>query len=289
MIFKKTAILGLGLLGGSLSRALKENNKDYYIAAFGRSPQKLQQPLKEGYIDFAGAIDDLNPGDYDLIVVATPVETSIELICNILNDDRLKNDTLVMDVGSVKDSIIEAVKKQKRASQFIGCHPMAGSEKSGFDHSSFDLYEDSTVILTPIEANRKNDIEHIREFWQAIGAKVIEINSALHDDILVYSSHLPHFISSVLADSCRRFVDKNNVKDIEDFMGRGFLDTTRIAAASPGMWSEIFSLNKDNLIQSIDEFSIILEEMRSLLGKGDEKALQEHLENVKNFREELSD
>jgi prephenate dehydrogenase len=265
-MFKRVAVFGLGLLGGSICRALKKQNPGIVISAYGRDPAKLAPALKAKIVDSAGGFDDADLSGVELAVVSTPVDASIDIIRNILSGGALDPSAFVIDVGSVKESVVRAVDGLDRAGQFIGCHPMAGSEKMGFEHSRDDLYEGATVIITPHARNREIDIGLIRRFWEGLKSRTVVVTPEEHDLLAAYTSHLPHVAASSLVRVFESFRQGHEPSaGMELFIGKGFLDVTRVSSGSPDMWRDIVISNRGNIIAALDGMIGELDSVRKLL------------------------
>ena len=182
--FDKIAVFGMGLLGGSLCRRIKKNTPSMKIVACDRSQENVRQALEDGVVDEITAPDRVDLTGADLVVVAVPVVASISLILDILSREDLGGNAIVMDVGSVKESILKEVKGHPRSAQFIGCHPMAGSEKSGYGASTDSLYDGARVIITPHKNNTEKDIAAIESLWNGMGATVRMMSSEDHDRLV---------------------------------------------------------------------------------------------------------
>ena len=263
-MFNTVAIIGLGLIGGSIARMLKKMNNEVIIRAYGRNPELLQGAKEEGIIDDGGSINKIDCSGVDLFIVATPVLSSIDLIYSLLSSDDLKKEALIIDAGSVKQSIIDSIIAHDKACQFIGCHPMAGSEKSGYQYSSHSLLDNAWVIITPHDKNNESDIKKIEAFWKMLECNTIIIDAQLHDTRVAYSSHLPHIASTALVDSFD--IGKNSTySTIEPFIGKGFRDMTRLAGGKPDMWADIVLLNHGNIVNALDSYINSLLHIKSIM------------------------
>ncbi len=287
--FKNIAVIGLGLLGGSLCRALKKR-EGVGISAFGRDESRLKPAMDDGVIDRAGPMEQLDLSGSDLVVVSVPVTASISVIRNILVRPDLGPDAIVIDVGSVKGSLCRGIEDIPGAARFIGCHPMVGSEKMGYRHSSGSLYENAWVIITPANGNNNEDIERIGRFWRELGARTVIVEPETHDLLVAYTSHLPHIISCVTVEALMKFLDESGIdRDITPFIGQGFRDVTRVAAGSPDMWREIL---ENNSVHIADAARSSLEGMERLLElllekNSDMEKIGEYFSKIKKFRESL--
>lgn len=291
-MFTNIALFGLGLLGGSVCRGLKKAQPGVRIHAYGRYPEKLEPALRSRFIDSIAGFDRISLSGIDLAVVSTPVHSSVEIITRILSASDLGPETVVIDVGSIKERIIRSVERLDRAGQFIGCHPMAGSEKMGYEHSRDDLFNGASVIITPHRRNRAGDVGAVRRFWESLGARTVEVTPEEHDCIVAYTSHLPHLVASSLVQVLGEFhAAHGGPGGIEPFIGNGFRDTTRVASGSPDMWRDISLMNRDNIIMAIDRMVAELGRFRSVLSESDADAdagpLLDYFAGAKAVREGL--
>ncbi len=287
---KRVAVIGLGLLGGAVSKSLKLINPDIDITGYGRDINRLSRAMNDGAVDRIELIERLNLKGLDFVVVATPVLASVKIIEDILNSDDLEDGTIVIDVGSVKTPIVEQISTNRRAGQFIGCHPMAGSEESGYVSSSSELFRGASVIITPVDGNSQLDIKRVEAFWEMLGAKTYRETPNRHDSSVSVTSHLPHVVSCCLTDVLKNYV--NNSKgdsDISGFIGRGFRDLTRLSSGSPVMWRDISIMNREFISESITLMIKKLEDFRDLVD--DPHMEPDNVENffhrVKEFRDGL--
>jgi prephenate dehydrogenase len=166
---------------------------------------------------------------------------------------------------------------------------MAGSEKSGFEHATDNLYDNSTVVITPNIHNRPDDISKITEFWRALGASIVEIPAGLHDEIITFTSHLPHMAACSVVDLLMNRIGSAHTTDLEHFIGRGFRDVTRISAGSPEMWIDICRMNHSRIAESITLLIDRLNELKRNISEpgGDQKDLMSYFESIKSYREKL--
>jgi prephenate dehydrogenase len=270
----RIAIYGLGLLGGSLCRAVKVRNPRAKIYAFNRSRPALEKAKSCGAVDVILDRCALPDGGVDLAVVALPVRISVGIINMLLDNSR--GSEIIIDVGSVKGGIVEGIIGHKNASRFVPCHPMAGSERTGFDASDPLLFKNASVIITPHIKNSSDDCDKVSDFWKSLDARVTFCDAAYHDRIVAFTSHLPQMVSSALALSVFESVGSN---DLLPFTGKGFRDMTRLAAGSAEMWTEIGFMNAQAIIEAIDMCMNELEKVRGAISqKGGEPKLHDFLD-----------
>lgn len=269
---KNVAIIGVGLIGGSLGLALKRLKK-YRIIGIGRSLQRLK------YAKECGAVDEISI-DFkdgirgaDVVVLATPVTTYLKIAEGI--KPFLKEDAVIFDVGSTKYEVANLLTKVL-GKNFVGAHPIAGSEKTGVEYARADLFENSICVLTPLPKTSKKALGIIRNLIAEIGARPIQMPPRKHDKILALTSHLPHIVAASLVLLLAR---KEPL-----VIGNGFKDTTRIAAGSPEVWVDICKTNKENLIAGCAEIMDKISEIKSLLQKEDWEKLFIEFEKAKKLR-----
>jgi prephenate dehydrogenase len=256
MTFGTVAILGPGLIGGSLALALAERGLAGRLMIYARSPHALDA------IRTAGIDAELtgNPSEAvreaDVVILCVPIEAMAGLVHEIR--DALKPTALVTDVGSVKGSVVRDLEPllDDRA-LWIGSHPMAGSEQAGFSAARADLFEDAAVILTPTPHTRPEADRRAEQFWQALGARVFHLSPAEHDDGVAQISHLPHLLVAALAAHVSG--------EALELAGGGFRDTTRIASGSPELWTEILSANGPAVARHLARLLRHLESLQSAL------------------------
>jgi prephenate dehydrogenase len=214
-MFNKIAVFGLGLLGGSLCKSVRRVFPGVEITACGRNISRLESARTLGIVDSISIIGKADLSGVGLAVVSTPVVKSVLIIKDILENPDFAKDALVIDVGSVKEKIVSDIESVKRAGSFIGCHPMAGSEKSGFEHATDNLYGNSMVVITPNVHNRPDDIAKISKFWRAIGASTVEIPAGLHDEIITFTSHLPHMAACSVVDLLMKSIGPDHAINLQ--------------------------------------------------------------------------
>lgn len=278
--FKTVSILGVGLIGGSLALALKENKLVNKIIGYGRNEQRLKEALKLGIIDsYTTSLKEASQSE--LIVLATPAGIFEKIILEML--DYLKKGTIIIDVGSVKENIVNTIEPiLPLGVSFIGTHPIAGSDKAGFEHSRADLFKKAKVIITPTENTDKSALQKVSNLWLKIGAVVEYMSAEQHDKIYALVSHLPHLICFCMVNTVAE-LDKNFIK----YAGSGFKDATRIAKSSPEVWRDIFIMNDKNILHCLETFIKNLEEIKKMLSKREIEEVKIFIEKAKKLREEI--
>ncbi|MBN2158629.1 MAG: prephenate dehydrogenase/arogenate dehydrogenase family protein [Spirochaetes bacterium] len=289
-MFKKIAVFGPGLLGGSICRGIRRADLGVSIAAYGRDAGRLKPALDEGIVDSVDVMSRASLAGVDLAVVATPVDSSIDIIKRILESEDLGPSAIVIDVGSVKEKVVRSVAGLERAGRFIGCHPMAGSEKMGFQHSRHDLFNGAFVIITPHGGNSEVDIRRVRELWERLGATTFVVTPDEHDIIAAYTSHMPHMAASAMVRVFDNFRSTLlPAAEMAPFIGRGFLDVTRISSGSPDMWRDIAALNREHIIAALDHMIQELALLRRTIAgsEGGESDVHTYLARAKVIRDGL--
>lgn len=286
--FKQVAIIGVGLIGGSLGMILRRKALADHIVGIGRRVENLKAAVELGAIDRYVADPKEGVQGADLVVLATPVDTY---------DRHLKEwahclapGSIVSDVGSVKGTLVEQSEAAMPAGvHFVGAHPIAGKEKTGVAAGSDQLFNGARCIVTPTKRTDQQALERIKQIWQETGSIVLTMDPHLHDQILGAVSHLPHIAAFALMNALADLRDHRlSDLDLAAHSGGGLRDTTRIAASSPEMWRDIFLWNRDNLVSYIDEYQRALEDLKRLIKTGDAAGIEKALERAKGEREKLS-
>jgi prephenate dehydrogenase len=231
------AIIGVGLIGGSIGLAIKKiKNKKIKIIGIGRNIKRLRLAKKMGAID--EFTTDIKAGvkNAEAIFICLPVTLIVPMAEKIF--PYCKKETIITDVGSVKEPIVAKLKKM---SSFVGGHPIAGSQNSSVKYSSPDIFSGATVVLTPTKNTSPAALNIVKKLWQDMGARITIMPAAIHDHLIAYGSHLPHLLAFALVNSV----------DNPTLAGRGFRDTTRIASSDPLIWAEIIFQNRKNIFPAL--------------------------------------
>jgi len=281
VLFERIAINGVGLIGGSLARALKEKKIVGEILGIGRHEERLQRAREEGIIDGYAAHLDASLGAVEVVVVATPVGMIVDLTKRMI--PFLKKGTIVTDVGSVKKEIVREVSQFiPDTLHFVGAHPIAGTENSGFEASFATLFENRTCVLTPVPATSPAAVAKIKELWSRVGSHVVSMDCDRHDEILAAVSHLPHVIAYSMVNCL--LTREGFEKIILSFSAGGFRDFTRIAASHAGMWRDIILMNRDKVLPAIELFQDYLNELKEAIEKGDGEKLFSEFQKSRTFK-----
>jgi prephenate dehydrogenase len=285
--FKQAAIIGVGLIGGSLGMILKRGALADSVVGVGRRVENLKTAVELGAIDryVLNAKDGVR--DADLVILATPVDTYERHVKEW--GPCLAPGTVVSDVGSVKGALVERTERLlPDGVRFVGAHPIAGKEKTGVASGSVTLFKGARCILTPTKRTDPQALHAIRAMWEAAGATVLTMEPILHDKVLGAVSHLPHVAAFALINALSEMQQGTPELDLLAYSGGGLRDTTRIAASSPEMWRDIFLWNRDNLVAQLEVYERHLQQLKRLIKAGDGPAIEQELERAKKVREQLN-
>ncbi len=258
------AILGMGLMGGSLGLAAKNRGLATRVTAYARREESRREALALGVVDAVyDSLGDAVDGA-DLVVICTPVLTMPELVSDFRA--HLSEGCVVTDVGSTKAFLARELDQvlADTSAIFVGSHPMAGSEKAGIGAAREDLYQNARVIVTPAEGTPPDAAQRVMTFWEQLGAKVSVLTPQAHDELIARTSHLPHLVASSLVAAIDR--DSQNVTA---FCGSGFCDTTRVAEGSEQVWHDIVKTNLDPIRREVDRFDQVIGNLKTMLRRED--------------------
>ena len=283
MTWEKISIIGAGLLGGSLGLAIRQRKMAVKVHAFVRRPESVAECQRLGVANLA----TLNMGEAvdraDLVVLCTPLSQMRELTLQMRT--YLKPGALVTDVGSVKTGVAQELEPLLRDYKvnFVGSHPMAGSEKTGLAAARADLFNNAICLVTPTAQSPVDAVCAVQNFWKALGGWPMRMSPELHDDLVSRSSHLPHVVAAELANYV---LSPAHPKEQALVCASGFRDTTRIAASSPEMWRDVALANRKNLGRVLGVFIEDLQEFQLALEREDVKAIEEFFSKAKQRREQ---
>ncbi len=279
-VFKTVAIIGLGLIGGSIALEIKRKNLALKVIGVSRSLSNRRVALKRKAVDQAYP----NLGDFlqeaDLVILATPVGTVISFLKKI--QPFLNPKVLVTDVGSTKEEIVRFASKFKKL-YFIGGHPIAGTEHSGMKAAELDLFKKKKWILTPTVSTPASLRNRLCRLIRAFGSQIVMIDAERHDRIFAAVSHLPNLLAYTLSNTIETLKNPQFAK----FAGSSFRDMTRVASSSPEMWRDISLSNRVELLRVIKQFETEIERFKRILNQGEEASLLKFFERGKKFREQI--
>jgi len=275
-------IIGLGFMGGSLAKALRKKGFKNPIYGLDINPKAIEKGKELKVIDEGWTSYKSVPWEeIDTVILASPVGT-FEKIANQLKG-YIKEETTVSDLGSTKRLVYRM--EDILGNRFVGAHPIAGTEKSGVEHSIDNLYEGKKLIITPTERTDKRHLKKVESLWKFVGAKVEYMSPELHDYIFGVVSHLPHAVAFALVDTLRLMSDDR--VNLFKYPGAGFKDFTRIAASDSTMWRDIFLENRDEVLEAIDTFKSSLNTLENLIKEGKREELKRFLDEISLLRRNL--
>ncbi len=277
-MFKRVTIIGLGLIGGSLGLAIKEKRLAKEVIGVSRRQTTIRRALSLGVVDRVTL--DLQKGikDADLIILTAPVLTIIDIAGRI--KASIKKGAILTDAGSTKKDIVEKIEAILPAGvNFVGSHPIAGSEHSGVGYADKDLFKGAYCMMTKTRRTDKKALNKVKKFWNKLDMKVEVMSPEKHDCIVSGLSHLPHAASVALSNSCAK-------RDLH-LAGGGFKDTTRVAAGSPELWKDIFLTNRKNIIKDIKVLKKELLKIERALRTNNSSELLKLFKKAKDIRDQL--
>ena len=284
-MFKKICIIGCGLIGSSLARAIKKNNLAEKIVSSNRSDAVNKKVIELKIVDDSSSDTKKMTDGSDLVVIATPLSSYEDVISKIKNS--LKDGVILTDVGSVKENIINLVEKNIPENiSWIPSHPIAGTEESGPEAGFSELFQNRWCILTPSKKAKEKDINLLQTFWEKVGSKVDIMEAKQHDYILSITSHIPHLIAYNIVNTSLNIQDEKE-STIVKYSAGGLRDFTRIAASNPIMWRDVFIQNKKNTSKMIDQFIKNLEDLKKAIENEDGKKLEQIFTKTKKIRKDI--
>ncbi len=274
-------IIGVGLIGGSFAKDIKRLYPDANIIGIDKKEAHVDEALELQLVDQKGTYDALATAD--MVFVSIPVDALVKELPKIL--DAVGDETLVMDAGSTKKLICETVDNHPKRRNFLACHPIAGTEFSGPSAAINGLYEGKTNIICEVEKTAFKLQEKALEIFQKLKMRIRYMNPEAHDKHIAYVSHLSHISSFMLG---KTVIEKEkNERDIFDMAGSGFESTVRLAKSSPDMWTPIFEQNKENVVETLEEYIHNLERFKQLLLSGDFENVYKEMNNTNRIKQIL--
>ena len=275
------AIIGVGMIGGSLSLGLKKRGLVDRVIGFGRNRENLDRAVELGAIDeIASSIGEAS-SQADMVVLATPVGVMADVMQMVA--PALREQAVITDVGSVKQGVVEAARSNlgDRLARFVPGHPVAGREHSGVGAAGADLYENHRVALTPLAESDADAVERVETMWRGVGADIVRMQVEEHDRVLAMTSHLPHLLAYAMVHYFA--ADRDREKCYEMVAG-GFYDFTRIASSDPVMWRDICGMNRDAILHRIRGYREKLENLEHLVASGNDLELEALFSSAREAR-----
>lgn len=278
---EKIAVIGLGLIGGSMVLDLKKRG-NFEILGIDKNPEHVQKALEIGFIDTAADFSDLKK--VDIVIVAVPVDKIASVTKQVL--DKISEGTLVFDVGSVKEAICSSVEKHKNRKNFVAAHPLAGTEFSGPEAAVLNLFDEKVNIICQPDKSDWRVLDKAISLFKMLNMRIKMMDPVEHDRHIAYVSHLSHVSSFMLG---RTVLDiEKNEQAIFDMASTGFASTVRLAKSSSAMWTPIFLQNKENVIKSLEEYIKNLKEFKTYIENGDVEKLNETMNNTNYIKSILN-
>jgi prephenate dehydrogenase len=280
----KLAIIGVGLIGSSLSLALKEAGAVRQVIGFGRNQKNLARGVELGVLDDFTESIEACVSDADVIVVAVPLGTMRKVFTELKS--VVKKDAVITDVGSAKGSVVSAARDELGSvfTRFVPAHPIAGTENSGVEAGFATLYQNRRVIITPLQQTDQDAVSVIDEMWRHCGAIIEYLDVEHHDKVLAATSHLPHMLAFALVHYLSNL---NDHEEIFRYASGGFRDFTRIASSDPVMWRDVCVANGDAVVDLIEQYQQELDRVKSAISAGDADGLLKLFGRAKSERDSL--
>ncbi len=264
-------VIGLGQMGGSICASCRDKKIVSTIFGYDINKKRLNEAKKLNLID--QKISKLNkiPKNADFIIIST----NPNAVVNVIKELPCTK-SIIIDTASVKNGIVQKIQKSDKKIQFVGCHPISGTEKSGLVAADKNLFEKKNIIITPYK-NNENTVKKVANFWRALGAEIILMDSKIHDKVFANISHLPHAVAYILVNS---IIEMMPEKQISTYSGGGFKDFTRIAFSDVTMWHDIFLLNRENILKSLNKFRKNFDKFYNIICKVESEKIFKFLNNI---------
>ena len=280
--FKQTTLIGIGLIGSSIARALKKNKLSKRIHIYSKTKKTINRAKKLNLGDFYTNNLELSVKNSDLIIICTPLSTYESVMLKIYK--HIMADAILSDVGSAKLSVVRIFDKFKKTKfHILPAHPIAGTEKSGPDSGFAELFKKRWCVITPMGKNNSKSLNKLKKLWVQFGSKVEIMNAKNHDKILALTSHVPHLISYSIVSSTLKVYALEKSQIIK-FSAGGLRYFTRISACDSTMWKDIFLSNKKNLLQITEKFEESLKLIKKYIRNNDSQKLKRIFLNTKKIR-----
>lgn len=274
-------IIGIGLIGGSFAREMRAQKPTAKIYGIDTNEEHIAEAIDLKLIDAPASIEDLS--NADLVVLAIPVDIAVHVLPKVL--DHIGAQTMVIDMGSTKEAICACVSSHINRRNFLACHPIAGTEFSGPSAAIKGLYSGKTNIICEVEKTAFKLQEKTLELFKNMGMRLRYMDPVSHDKHIAYMSHLSHISAFMLG---KTVIDKEkNERDIFDMAGSGFASTVRLAKSNPTTWTSIFKQNKENILETLDEYILNLKHFKGLMEQDDFESVYQEMKNTNHIKEIL--
>jgi prephenate dehydrogenase len=283
-VIERLCIIGVGLIGSSLSLALRRVNGVGEVVGYGRNRENLEKGVEIGVLDRFESSITAAVRDADMVVVAVPLGAMRQVFAELAG--AIRDDAVITDVGSAKGSVVRAARAEldSRLCRFVPGHPIAGTEKSGVEAGFATLYQDRRVILTPLAETDADATARVDAMWRDCGASIEYLGIEHHDKVLAATSHLPHMLAYALV---HHLSGLNEHEEIFRYAAGGFRDFTRIASSDPVMWRDVCMANAEALKALIDQYQDELERIAQAIESGDDEQLLRLFSRAKSERDSL--
>jgi prephenate dehydrogenase len=284
VVFGRSVVVGTGLIGASMAVALRRAGVVRHAIGVGRNRRNLEVALAAGRVDAISEDPVSAVADADLVIVATPVDTALDLLPALAA--AAPPEAIFTDVGSVKAPIVACAERSGIGARFVGGHPIAGATATGAVAADPALFSGRTVVLTPSAETTRAALDAVRALWVALGSVIVEMSAGAHDANLALTSHLPQLAAFALASTLERRVEAGDVP--LSLVGTGFRDTTRLAASDHDMWAAIVRLNRVEVLAAMDAFAGNWTRLKAAIEAGDEATLRALMNEAQRMRERLA-
>ncbi|MFD1389454.1 prephenate dehydrogenase [Oceanobacillus sp. FSL W7-1293] len=283
---QQVLIAGLGLIGGSIAKAIRKES-EHYIIGFDVNENTLHFASNHGIIDEAFTNFEEAALKADIIIISAPISETIQLVSR-LDDIPFEKDVIVSDTASVKGSVLIAANGlSNKAIRFIGGHPMAGSHKKGIEAAKEHLFENAIYVLSPLDNATEENVDTLRDVLSATKSNFVVLQSDEHDEMTGVISHFPHLIASSLVHQARKWEKKHSY--LPKLAAGGFRDITRIASSNPVMWQDIFYHNQSKMSAMLDDWIVEMEQLKKLIEDNEKEEVITYLDSAKNYRDGLNE
>lgn len=287
ILFDRVALIGAGLIGSSLGRAIRQEQLAKSVAAYSRRSDTRERLSHLGIVDNVAKSIKEAVDDADLIIISVPVGASEDVAKKL--GPHIKPGAIVTDTGSVKESVIRAVVPHlPNSANFVPGHPIAGTENSGPEAGFASLFEGRWCVITPTNDTNQSAIDKVTNLWQRMGSKVDIMSAAHHDKVLAITSHIPHLIAFNIVGTVADLEDDTKMEAVKYAAG-GFRDFTRIAASDPEMWRDVFMENREAVLEMLGRFSEDLSALQRAIRRGDANSLETKFTRTRDLRRRVID
>lgn len=283
------AIIGLGLLGGSVGRAVKKYASSIHITGYDSNRDSINRALDIGFIDDTAETIQDAVKNADMVIIATPLGVFADVATDII--PTMKDNAILTDTGSVKGAVIDMIAPLLSLNpkiHFVPAHPIAGTEKSGVDSGFADLFQNRMLVITPLEDSHDMAVDAVKEFWESLGCHTQMMNHAHHDMVFAIVSHIPHLIAYNIVGTANH-LETVSQQEVIRYAASGFRDFTRLASSDPVVWRDVFLNNRDAVLEMLGRFIEDLSDVQRAIRYKDGDALLELFTKTRDIRKKIID